>query len=45
MGYELYFEKMDPVTRKVMKKMNGVTQNVYKIDYESIKRFVDAIKK
>ena len=45
MGYELYFEKMNPVTRKLMKKMNGVTQDVYKIDYESIKRFVDEMKK
>ena len=45
MGYELYFEKMDPVTRKLMKKMNGVTQNVYKINYENIKRFVADIKK
>jgi menaquinone-dependent protoporphyrinogen oxidase len=45
MGYELYFEKMDPITRKLMKKMNGITQNVYKIDYESIKRFVADIKK
>jgi menaquinone-dependent protoporphyrinogen oxidase len=40
MGYELYFEKMNPVTRSIMKKNSGATQNVYKIDLKSLGSFV-----
>ena len=44
MGYELYFEKMDPVTRVVMKKLSGASQNVYKIDIESFNTFMTELK-
>ena len=44
MGYELYFEKMNPVTRKVMKKLTGESQNVYNIDIESFNRFITGLK-
>ena len=45
MGYELYFEKMDPVTRKVMHKLTGEKQDVFKIDYNNVKRFISEIEK
>jgi menaquinone-dependent protoporphyrinogen oxidase len=45
MGYELLFEKMDPVTRKIMKKMSGETKDVYKVDTSAIQRFVTELKK
>jgi menaquinone-dependent protoporphyrinogen oxidase len=44
MGYELYFEKMNPVTRTIMKNLTGETQNVYNIDIESLNRFITELK-
>ena len=45
MGYELYFEKMNPVTRSIMRKNTGESQNVYKIDIESLNRFITELRK
>jgi menaquinone-dependent protoporphyrinogen oxidase len=45
MGYELYFEKMNPVTRAIMKKNSGATQNVYKIDLKSLSSFLAELRK
>jgi menaquinone-dependent protoporphyrinogen oxidase len=45
MGYELYFEKMNLVTRSIMKKLTGESQNVYNIDIESFNRFITELKK
>jgi menaquinone-dependent protoporphyrinogen oxidase len=45
MGYELYFEKMNTVTRSIMKKLTGESQNVYNIDIESFNRFINELRK
>ena len=45
MGYELYFEKMDPVTRKVMHKLTGEKQDVFKINYDNINKFISDIRR
>jgi menaquinone-dependent protoporphyrinogen oxidase len=45
MGYELYFEKMNPVIRSIMKKLTGESQNVYNIDIESFNGFLIELRK
>jgi menaquinone-dependent protoporphyrinogen oxidase len=45
MGYEIYFEKMDPVTRKIMHKLTGEKQDIFKINYDNIKTFISDIRR
>jgi len=41
MGYELYFEKMNPLNRIIMKKISGEKSDVSRIDMQALKKFLE----
>lgn len=43
LGGAFHFERMDPITRKIIKKMSGVEENVDKIDEQKIAAFARLI--
>jgi hypothetical protein len=44
LGGALFFEKMNPVERFILKKIAGSDQNIDKIDPQQIERFIGGIE-
>jgi len=44
MGYELYFEKMNPLYRIIMKKISGEKNDVSKLDMQALEKFLHDIR-
>ena len=42
-GGEFLFSKMNFIERKIIKKISGVTSDVFKLDLDAIKKFADEI--
>lgn len=44
-GYELILDKMNPIYRNLIKKVEKTTESILKINTENIKKFAEDIKK